>query len=108
MSRIAEGVHIEDILAGLHDAIASRVYRMAEKLKIERDVVLTGGVAKNVGVVKAMEEYVGFPVLVPEEPLLTGAIGAAILGKELTMKALESGKPIERGARRLEEATFFK
>ncbi len=108
VSRIAEGVHIEDILAGLHDAIASRVYRMAEKLKIERDVVLTGGVAKNVGVVKAMEEYVGFPVLVPEEPLLTGAIGAAILGKELTMKALESGKPIERGARRLEEATFFK
>jgi len=108
VSRIAEGVQIEDILAGLHDAIASRVYRMAEKLKIEPDVVLTGGVAKNVGVVKAMEQYVGFPILVPEEPLLTGAIGAAILGKELTLKALESGKPIERGARRLEEATFFK
>lgn len=108
VSRIAEGVSLEDILAGLHDAIASRVYRMAEKLKIERDVVLTGGVAKNIGVVKAMEEYVGFPVLVPEEPLLTGAIGAALLGKELTLKALESGKPIERGTRRLEEATFFK
>jgi len=108
VSRIAEGVHIEDILAGLHDAIASRVYRMAEKLKIEPDVVLTGGVAKNIGVVRAMEEYIGFPVLVPEEPLLTGAIGAAILGKELTLKALESGKPLERGVRRLEEATFFK
>jgi len=108
VSRIAEGAQIEDILAGLHDAIASRVYRMAEKLKIERDVVLTGGVAKNIGVVRAMEEYIGFPVLVPEEPLLTGAIGAAILGKELTLKALESGKPLERGVRRLEEATFFK
>jgi len=107
VSRIAEGVALEDILAGLHDAIASRVYRMAEKLKIGPEVVLTGGVAKNIGVLRAMEGYVGFPILVPEEPLLTGAIGAAILGKELTLKALESGKPIERGTRRLKEATFF-
>lgn len=108
VSRIAEGALIEDILAGLHDAIASRIYRMAERLKIERDVVVTGGVAKNIGVVKAMEEYLGFPVLVPQEPLLTGARGAALLGKELTLKALEKGESIERGARRLEEATFFK
>jgi predicted CoA-substrate-specific enzyme activase len=108
VSRIAEGTLIEDILAGLHDAIASRIYRMAERLKIERDVVVTGGVAKNIGVVKAMEGYLGFPVLVPQEPLLTGARGAALLGKELTLKALERGESIERGARRLEEATFFK
>jgi len=59
-------------------------------------------------VVKALEEHAGFPVLVPEEPLLTGAIGAALLGKELTLNALKSGRPIERGTRRLEEATFFK
>lgn len=108
VSRIADGVHIEDILAGLHEAIAGRVFRMAERLRIEKDVVVTGGVAKNIGVVKALEEHVGFPVLVPGEPLLTGAIGAALLGKELTLKALERGEPIERGARRLEEATFFK
>jgi predicted CoA-substrate-specific enzyme activase len=107
VSRIAEGVLIEDILAGLHDAIAGRVYRMAERLRIEQDVVVTGGVAKNKGVIKAMEEHLGFPVLVPEEPLLTGAVGAALLGRELTMKALESGKPIERAVRRLEEAKFF-
>jgi len=108
VSRIADGADIEDIVAGIHDSIASRVYRMAERLKIERDVVITGGVAKNIGVVKAMEDYLGFPVLVPEEPLLTGARGAASLGKELTLKALERGESIERGARRLEEATFFK
>jgi predicted CoA-substrate-specific enzyme activase len=73
----------------------------------EQEVVVTGGVAKNKGVIKAMEEHLGFPVLVPEEPLLTGAVGAALLGRELTMKALESGKPIERAVRRLEEAKFF-
>ncbi len=107
-SKIADGVAIEDILAGLHEAIASRVFRMAEKMKIERDVVMTGGVAKNVGMVKAMEDQLGYPVLIAEEPLLTGAIGAAILGRELVMKAQERGEIIEKGARVLEAASFFK
>jgi len=43
VSRIAEGTPIKDVLAGLHEAIASRVFRMVERLKIERDVVVTGG-----------------------------------------------------------------
>ena len=108
VAKIADGVHVEDILAGLHEAIASRVFRMAEKIKIERDVVMTGGVAKNVGMVKALEDQLGFPVLIAEEPLLTGAIGAALIGQELVTKALERGEAIERGARLLEAASFFK
>ncbi|MDY6843622.1 MAG: acyl-CoA dehydratase activase, partial [Thermodesulfobacteriota bacterium] len=107
ISHIANGVLIEDILAGLHNSIVSRVYLMSQRLKIEPDVVLTGGVAKNIGVVKAMEEHIGHPILVSPEPLLTGAIGAAILGKNLTMKALERGEPLERGGRYLKETTFF-
>jgi len=108
ISHISEGIPLEDVVAGLHDAIASRVARMVRRLKIEPDVVLTGGVAKNIGVVKAMKENLGCEVLVPEEPLLSGAVGAALLGKELTMKALAKGEPIQRKERRLEEATFFK
>jgi len=108
VSKIADGVPIEDILAGLHEAIASRVFHMAEKMKIEKDVAMTGGVAKNVGMVKALEDQLGFPVLIAREPLLTGAIGAAILGKELVIKALEKGEAIEKGARLLEAASFFK
>jgi len=108
VSKIADGVPIEDILAGLHEAIASRVFHMAEKMKIEKDVAMTGGVAKNVGMVKALEDLLGFPVLIAREPLLTGAIGAAILGKELVIKALEKGEAIEKGARLLEAASFFK
>jgi predicted CoA-substrate-specific enzyme activase len=107
VSRIAEGTLLEDILAGINEAIASRVCRMSQRLKIERDVVVTGGVAKNKGVVKALVDYLGFPVLVPEEPLLTGAIGAALMGREITQKAVESDQPIERKVRRLEAATFF-
>ena len=107
VSRIAEGVAIEEVVAGIHDAIAVRIYRMVERVKVERDVVVTGGVAKNIGMIKALEDKLGFPVLVPQEPLLTGARGAALLGKELVEKAIQSGQPIQRASRRLEEATFF-
>lgn len=106
--RLSEGIPLADIVAGLHDAIASRVVNMVKRLKIEPDVVLTGGVAKNVGVVKAMTENLGYEVSVPEDPLLTGAIGAALLGKEITLKALAEGEPIERKERHLKEASFFK
>lgn len=106
-SRISEGEAIEDIVAGLHDAIASRSVRMLKGLKIEPDIVFTGGVAKNIGVVKAVEKNLGCEVLVPEDPLISGAIGAALLGKELVMKALASGESIPRAERRLAEATFY-
>jgi len=98
---------VEDIIAGLHSALASRVATLARRLKIEPDVVLTGGVAKNSGMVKAMKENLGCNLLVPEEPLLTGALGAAILAKENYMKAKSEGKPVSIKSRRLEKATFF-
>jgi predicted CoA-substrate-specific enzyme activase len=85
ISLISKGVPIEDIVAGLHDAIASRVVRMVMRMGIERDVVFTGGVAKNAGVVDAIEERLGYEILVPEEPLLTGAMGGALLGRELAL-----------------------
>ena len=108
ISHISEGVPIEDIVAGLHEAIASRAVGMLKRLKIEPDVVFTGGVAKNIGVVKAVRENLGCALLIPEDPLISGAIGAALLGKELTLKALAKGEPIHKGERRLAEATFFK
>ncbi len=108
ISHLSEGMPLEDIVAGLHDAIASRVARMVKKLKVEPDVVFTGGVAKNIGVVKALEKNLECKVFVPEEPLLTGALGAALLAKELTLKAQAQGGSIRRKERRLEEATFFK
>jgi predicted CoA-substrate-specific enzyme activase len=106
VARLSEGVRLEDIVAGLHNAIANRVGGMARKLKIEPDVILTGGVAKNIGVVKAMEENLGQKVFVPEEPLLTGAVGAAMLGKDLALKALAEGELVQK-ERRLEEVTFL-
>jgi predicted CoA-substrate-specific enzyme activase len=108
VARFSEGLPVEDIVAGVHDALAGRVARMVQRLRVEPDVVLTGGVAKNLGVVKAMKEHLKYEVFVPADPLLTGALGAAILGKELTLRAVAEGKPIERKERHLEEVTFFK
>jgi len=107
VTSISAGVPIEDVVAGLHEAIASRAVGMLKRLKIEPDVVFTGGVAKNTGVVRAVGENLGCEVLVPTDPLISGAIGAALLGKEFIQKALAEGKTIKKGERRLEEATFF-
>lgn len=108
IARLSEGIPVEDIVAGIHDAIASRVVRMVDHLGIEPDVVFTGGVAKNAGVVKSLEDKLGLKVFIPDEPLLSGATGAALLGKEIIHKAISRGETIQTVERRLGEATFYK
>jgi predicted CoA-substrate-specific enzyme activase len=49
ITRLSEGAALADIIAGLHEAIATRVYGMLRRLKIEREVAMTGGGAKNIG-----------------------------------------------------------
>jgi predicted CoA-substrate-specific enzyme activase len=107
VAKLSEGVPLPDIIAGLHEAIATRIYGMVRRLKIEREVALTGGGAKDIGLVKALEAKLGFPVLLPPEPLLTGAIGAALLGKDIVREAAEKGLTLVRNERRLTEATLF-
>jgi predicted CoA-substrate-specific enzyme activase len=107
VAKLSAGVPLPDIIAGLHEAIATRIYGMVRRLKIEREVALTGGGAKNIGLVKALEAKLGFPALVPTEPLLTGAIGAALLGRDIVRQAAESGTPLPRSERRLQEVTLF-
>jgi predicted CoA-substrate-specific enzyme activase len=104
---LSRGEKLENIVAGLHDALASRVAALARRLGIEPDLVLTGGVAKNTGMVKAMKESLGCELFVPEEPLLTGAFGAAILAEETYLKAVAEGEALPTKSRRLEKATFF-
>ncbi|HME44106.1 MAG TPA: acyl-CoA dehydratase activase [Syntrophorhabdales bacterium] len=107
VSQLASGEPVENLIAGIHEAIATRIYAMVSKLKIEPDVAITGGGAKNIGLVRALELRFGYPVLVPPEPLLTGAIGAALVGKEIYDKAAQSGQPLVRAGKGLQEATFF-
>ncbi|RLC73582.1 MAG: 2-hydroxyglutaryl-CoA dehydratase [Chloroflexi bacterium] len=107
VSKLAEGVALSDILAGLHQAIASRILSLVNRLGIEPEVVVTGGGAKNIGLVKALERKLGFPIVLPPDPLLTGALGAALLGRDLVEKAQKEGSFPTRQERRLEEVKFF-
>ena len=107
VSKLAEGIPLEELIAGLHEAIATRIYGMVNKLKIEKDVAVTGGGAKNIGLVRALETKLGYPVLIPSEPLLTGAIGAALLGRDIAQRAMEKGLPLARSERHLKEAILF-
>lgn len=78
ISLIAGGETRENIIAGIHEAIASRISAMANRLGLAAPVMMTGGVARNAGVVQAMEKAIGMPVVVSPYAQVTGAIGAAV------------------------------
>jgi len=100
---LAQGIPISDLLAGVHYSLADRICRMVNRLRVEDDVVVTGGGAKNRGLLKALSEQLGLEVLVPEEPLITGALGAAWMGKEIVEKAKKSHTQLKTKDRILEE-----
>jgi len=77
----ADGRTREDIVAGIHRAVASRVAIMGKTVGYKEQVVFTGGVAKNLGVKGALEAGIGLPILIPEEPQIVGALGAALLAR---------------------------
>lgn len=93
VSRVAEGVSKVDIVAGIHQAIASRVYAMAVRIPVKERVVMTGGVARNTGVVAALEKRFDTAFVIPELPQHMGALGAAIIAAE-RLKKSASGKAV--------------
>jgi len=103
VARLAEGVPLNDLVAGILESLASRISRMVNRLKVANEVVITGGGAKNAGLVKALSDKLGYATLVPPEPLITGAVGAALLGKDIVQKATKNSLPLERKKRSLEE-----
>jgi len=103
VARLAEGVPLNDLVAGILESLANRISRMVNRLHIASEVVITGGGAKNRGLVKALSDKLGYATVVPPEPLLTGAIGAALLGKDIAHKATRNGAPLERKERSLQE-----
>lgn len=107
INKLAGGESVANLVAGIHESVATRVYALVTKLKIEPDVAITGGGAKNMGLVKALEEKFGYSVLVPPEPLITGALGAALVGREVFEKYASQGLMPTRSDHSLEEAKLF-
>jgi len=82
ISLIAKGEKRENIIAGIHASIGARVVSMAKRIGVRPPIMMTGGVAKNIGVVKALEEKLGADLIISEYAQVTGAIGAALIASK--------------------------
>ena len=84
ISYLSENKAKEDIVCGMNKAIAKRVISIgtAGLINYMEPIVFSGGVAKNIGVVSAIEEELGKKVVIPKEPQITAALGAAIFAKD--------------------------
>jgi predicted CoA-substrate-specific enzyme activase len=78
LSLLAADTPVGDIIAGLHEALARRVGNMAARLRVEPEVIFTGGVAQNPGMTAALSAALGLPVTAADKPLLAAALGAAL------------------------------
>jgi predicted CoA-substrate-specific enzyme activase len=79
ISLVARGEKRENIIAGIHEAIASRVFAMANRVGLASPFMMTGGVARNAGVVRALEKVIEMPVVISPYAQEVGAIGAAAI-----------------------------
>lgn len=83
VSHVASGASKEDILAGVCDSVAARVVSMTSRTGLDPEVVFTGGVARNKGVVEALSRQLGYRLQIPGEPVITAALGAALFAVNL-------------------------
>ncbi len=78
LSWLGKGKKIEDILLGVHQSIAARSAGLLRRVGIEEEVTFTGGVARNLAMIKSLEERLGVKVNVSEDSHYMGALGAAL------------------------------
>jgi activator of 2-hydroxyglutaryl-CoA dehydratase len=82
ISHVHRGVNKDQILAGLHDAVADRIVEIVSRVRVEPEVVISGGVALNPAIIKCLEDRLKLKPVVPSEPQLFGALGAALIASE--------------------------
>lgn len=76
------GTAVDVVLRGVFRSVAKRTLAMTGKVGLQKDVVFTGGVARNAGVARALEHETGVRLLLPPDPQVTGALGAALIAAE--------------------------
>jgi predicted CoA-substrate-specific enzyme activase len=86
VSRVAEGVSKEDILAGVHKALAEKIVSMVGRVGMEPECGMCGGGALNTGLVEWVQRRLGVRLLVPAQPQFITALGAAIFAREFAHK----------------------
>ena len=78
LSWLGKGKKVEDILWGVHQSIAARAIGLLRRVGVLEQITFTGGVAKNVGMIKALEERLGPKLNVSDDSHYMGALGAAL------------------------------
>ena len=93
LSYLAQNKTIEDILGGVHSAIAARTMSLVRRVGIESEITFTGGVSRNIGMIRALESKTGMKLKVSERSHFAGAIGAALFAIERAEKMSFEGQP---------------
>ena len=94
---LRKGIGKSDIIAGLHEAIATRCLNLLKRVSINEDFSITGGIAKNSGMVAKLREKAGLEPLLCEDPQLVGALGAALFAKERSQGAAIKSMKVNYG-----------
>lgn len=84
---VAQRKKIEDILAGVHQAIAARTIGLVRRVGMEPEITFTGGVTRNIGMVRALEQKLGVSLNVSPEAHFMGALGAALFALDQVLAA---------------------
>ncbi len=98
MSYLAQNKKVEDILGGVHRAIAARTISLVRRVGIEPEITFTGGVSKNIGMVRALEEKLGMKLNVSADSHFVGALGAGIFALERALKGVEKKSTVSTEA----------
>ncbi len=92
INHVSNGQTVENILYGVHQSLASRALALIKRAGLEDEVMFVGGVARQKGMVKALEETLKKKINVSEEPEMVGALGAALLGLRRLEKMCQNGQ----------------
>lgn len=82
ITRVSEGFSKEDILAGVHKSLANKVSSLVAKVGLQERCAVSGGGGLDVGLIKSLEENLRIQLLVPPQPQIVTALGAAIIAQE--------------------------
>ena len=86
ISQLAMGTNKRDIIHGIHKSVAGRVSGLCHRIGVRDDVVMTGGVAQNHGIVKALQEQLGHEIHTTPLTQYNGALGAALFAYQKALK----------------------
>ncbi len=81
VTRVAEGILKEDIAAGVNKALASKISSLVKKIKLLEPCAICGGGALNIGLVRTVEQELNIQLLIPPQPQIIAALGAAIIAR---------------------------